>query len=328
MDADALRKLGRVEIQALARKNAIKANGKTEYIIRQLLEKHPEGVPLTSESREPSPRPSASQARGKRGKSRRVLRERFAQASVKEELQEPVPPPPEGILREAELEEGIPGEEEGAGPRARQASHPATESFLEREDGLPVSPLPLRSRGPSPPSNRKPSRKNLRAVLRSFTALTDGRSALRQRLDDAETLANRTDEMLVELGNDLMEVEWLRIVLEEDYMRKWKKDPWLSGKTDVPVPKEAVGVDGRVEGRTSLTPMGVGNDVEDEQQGQPKVTIDLSIDTDEEVDPDVTDFRQSGSPPSRPKRRRETGGDSNTDSNCEPDALKRQRCNS
>ncbi|KAI0086375.1 hypothetical protein BDY19DRAFT_1050042 [Irpex rosettiformis] len=55
MDANALKKLSRKEIQKLAQREKIKANAKTIVIIDQLVEKYPEGVPgLSSVTRESS----------------------------------------------------------------------------------------------------------------------------------------------------------------------------------------------------------------------------------------------------------------------------------
>ncbi|RDB25258.1 hypothetical protein Hypma_007598 [Hypsizygus marmoreus] len=222
-DRTTLAKLGRPELQQLAKRERVKATGKNSEIIDRLLTKYPDGVPRhqtpvvlgdnprkrksVSVKEEPDAvRPSVS--------TRRQTKKRKVDAST-------IPPP---VANDAVAASGA--------PSARsvrftsdwvEATRTATAPV--HEPVAPASAPEPPARAPSPPL--PPGDKDVRFVRRELTRLIDDGVDLRAEVDDLAALLESTRENVKDSEADLKELSCMRRSLEDMVTRRLKSQRQL-----------------------------------------------------------------------------------------------------
>ncbi|KAL0570952.1 hypothetical protein V5O48_011009 [Marasmius crinis-equi] len=218
-DIEALRKLKRTELQQIAAQENIKANQKSATIIQQLLDKYPRGVP-----RKATPAVSFGP------RTQRSTKAVPGQASRSFPLKHTA----DGGESPTRDEQG--GDDEpissGSLPRTRQSrTAQQTETTEER-----ATRLPKRARVsdhdaviPSPQKKQRvgPSAKNVRYVLREMKQHVDELPKLQDSVCEIADLLEEAQQQMAGIHTEAEEMVWLRWCVEEDVVKKMKKDQSL-----------------------------------------------------------------------------------------------------
>ncbi|KAH7910982.1 hypothetical protein BJ138DRAFT_1151649 [Hygrophoropsis aurantiaca] len=205
MDSPKLRKLTRAQIQAIAKREVVRAVGKTEEIIRRLLKKHPGGIPKREVSVSPPPPPVPPKDKGKQ-----PIRAWVAGINATPAEQDP-------IGRHTEI-------------HANNA--PAT---------VPLSYVPVQVHGITeqrqfydeeyddacsyisyPRVEAGPDERDVQLVLRQFTTLVNETPEIEKLIRETEMLTDRAAAIMQSVEPRVRSACETRQRLEEDYLGKLK----------------------------------------------------------------------------------------------------------
>ncbi|KAF9243145.1 hypothetical protein BU15DRAFT_72341 [Melanogaster broomeanus] len=250
MDSPKLRRLTRTQVQSIAKREFVRAVGKTEDIIRRLIKKHPKGVPVP-EDVDKSPTSSATRKRNVLKKARtgaiqaavipEAINEEDEGVIVKDEphgepsseilpdpsMEVPAVSPQVTAVHPSGSEPAIPSEQPPAdsapvfnAPGARPSEVSIEESEDEDDARSVCSDDPRAAGGPD---------ENMVVdCLRQFTTLVNTAPIIESRIAESQRLLNRTAAILDKTTPEVRELCVTREYLEVFVMgnMKKKKELW------------------------------------------------------------------------------------------------------
>ncbi|KAI6116028.1 hypothetical protein F5141DRAFT_1100554 [Pisolithus sp. B1] len=215
MDSVKLRKLSRTEIQSIAKIEHVRAVGKTEDIIRRLLSKHPEGVPISSvppppEDDHPTPEKEKLTKKGTKSKlkaTRSIEGRRRGRTT-----------PVVGESTEGKERNPIPVAGEAvAGPSKREL--PNSQDQAQHDDAkIDISCLRV---------EKVPNEYMVVDALRAFTTLVNDAPGMKQSVRETKELLDHTAGLIEEMMPEIRETSLVREKLEALLLAKMKKKPEL-----------------------------------------------------------------------------------------------------
>ncbi|KAK1234255.1 hypothetical protein PQX77_002562 [Marasmius sp. AFHP31] len=229
-DVDALRKLKRTELQQIATQENIKANQKSDAIIKQLLEKYPEGVP-----RKATPAVSFG------SRPHKTTKVTAGQGSVAPNRTRTGSTSRINNVAEHETQQGSstsrPKARGGANPSRAANGSQATNTAVARppkrtrvSDHAAVIATPLR---PQKKQRLGPSLKDVRYVLREMKEHTNELPKFQTSLCEMAALLEEAQEQTKAINDEIEDLIWLRWCVEEDVTKKIKTDVSLIDGTSI-----------------------------------------------------------------------------------------------
>ncbi|KAI6111972.1 hypothetical protein EDD16DRAFT_1710061 [Pisolithus croceorrhizus] len=213
MDSVKLRKLSRTEIQSIAKIEHVRAVGKTEDIIRRLLSKHPEGVPISKDINDtPSPTPEKEKLTKKGTKSKLK-----ATRSIEGRRRGRTTP---GVGESTEGKERNPipvAGEAVAGPSKRELPNSQDQA---RHDDAKIDISCLRV-------EKVPNEYMVVDALRAFTTLVNDAPGMKQSVRETKELLDHTAGLIEEMMPEIRETSLVREKLGALLLAKMKKKPEL-----------------------------------------------------------------------------------------------------
>lgn len=213
MDGIKLRKLNRAELQSIAKREHVRAVGKTEDIIRRLLSKHPKGVPKSKDINDTSNPTAGKEKLTKKGskskpKSTRSTNDhrRSRTTPVARESTEGKEPNPMLVVGEAV-----------AGPSKREPR--SSQDQAQRDDARSdVSCLRV---------EKVPNEYMVVDALRAFTTLVNDAPGMKQGVRETKELLDHTAGLIEKMMPEMRETSLVREKLEALLLAKMKKKPEL-----------------------------------------------------------------------------------------------------
>lgn len=264
-DVENLRQLNRREIQHLAKTNGVKANGKTEVLILQLIEKFPDGVARETATNEtPATRKrtiTKIKAEETEPQKRTSKRRKMGNAPTEAETQPSAIEQPPGVLPEAvepltsaveqlpaaenlsptvEQRQGVVEQVPHAAERlpspAEQQAPSGTPAATQIEIVHREQDAPQRQRGTGV------GPKDVRRVKRELTKLVNGAAEIRVELAETRMLIEHMKtEVMQRTADQLALVGWNNFATEGRVLRQFKRNRKLWDGTPFmqPGPKQA-----------------------------------------------------------------------------------------
>lgn len=213
MDGIKLHKLNRAELQSIAKRERVRAVGKTEDIIRRLLSKHPKGVPKSKDINGTSNPTAGKKKLTKKGstskpKSTRSTNDhrRGRTTPVARESTEGKEPNPMLVVGEAV-----------AGPSKREPR--SSQDQAQRDDAKSdVSCLHV---------EKVPNEYMVVDALRAFTTLVNDAPGMKQGVRETKELLDHTAGLIEKMMPEMRETSLVREKLEALLLAKMKKKPEL-----------------------------------------------------------------------------------------------------
>ncbi|KAL0072480.1 hypothetical protein AAF712_000243 [Marasmius tenuissimus] len=229
-DVDALRRLKRTELQQIATQENIKANQKSDAIIKQLLEKYPQGVP-----RKATPAVSFG------SRPHKATKGTAGQGSVAPNRTRTGSTTHANNVTEHEVQQ----ESSTSQQKARGSANPTRTANESQVANTAVARPPKRTRVSdhaaviaTPPRPQKkqrlgPSLKDVRYVLREMKEHTNELPKLQTSLCEMAALLEEAQEQTKTINDEIEDLIWLRWCVEEDVMKEIKTDVSLIDGTAV-----------------------------------------------------------------------------------------------
>ncbi|KAI6009847.1 hypothetical protein EDC04DRAFT_844690 [Pisolithus marmoratus] len=210
MDSAKLRKLSRAEIQSIAKREHVRAVGKTEDIIRRLLSKHPQGVPNPEDVND------TSSPMIKREKlSKKVPRSKLKSTpSINNQHQRQTASEEQGtVTKKPTLVAG----QAVAGP---SGSEPRNSQTQPRHDNAKSDVSCLRV-------EKVPDEYMVVDALRAFTGLVNDAPGMKQCMRETKELLDCAASLIEKMMPEVREISLVREKLEALLLAKMKKKPEL-----------------------------------------------------------------------------------------------------
>ncbi|KAI5986861.1 hypothetical protein EDD15DRAFT_2296928 [Pisolithus albus] len=214
MDGIKLHQLNRAELQSIAKREHVRAVGKTEDIIRRLLSKHPEGVSKSKDTNgasSPAVRKEKSAKKGSKSKPKSTRstddrgRRRTTPLMARESTEEKEPDPTL-VVGEAV-----------AGPSKREPRSP--QDWARHDDAKgDVSCLRV---------EKVPNEYMVVDALRAFTTLVNDAPGMKQGVRETKELLDHTASLIEKMMPEMRETSLVREKLEALLLAKMKKKPEL-----------------------------------------------------------------------------------------------------
>ncbi|KAL4079281.1 hypothetical protein J3A83DRAFT_4208517 [Scleroderma citrinum] len=199
MDSNQLRKLSRAKIQSIAKRERVRAVGRTEDIIFRLLSKYPKGVPVLEGTNSIAGSPIRRRSQLKRESTSSVLNQPLEGTSCD------VPLP---VAENARATAGLP---------TNQVCDPPSNG--EADDA--------KVRVSSPHVENGPDEYMVVDALREFTGLVNDVPVMWERIRETQQILDRTASLIDQMTPDLCETCVVREKLEVFLLAKMKKKPEL-----------------------------------------------------------------------------------------------------
>ncbi|KAI6148399.1 hypothetical protein BKA82DRAFT_4136591 [Pisolithus tinctorius] len=220
MDGAKLRKLSRAEIQSIAKREHVRAVGKTEDIIYRLLSRHPKGVPKPGDTND-TPGPPAGNGKLSQKRPKRKLKVTQSNNNRRRERTTPA-------AAVAVHNENTEGREQDSGTIAEEPIPAAGPSRSElrnsqnqpQDDDTKSDVSYLRV-------EKVPDEYMVVDALRAFTTLVNDAPGMKQSVRETKELLDRTANLIENMMPEIRETSLVREKLEGRLLAKMKKKPEL-----------------------------------------------------------------------------------------------------
>ncbi|KAF8622708.1 hypothetical protein AX15_006799 [Amanita polypyramis BW_CC] len=201
-----LQALSRSELQALAKREGIKANLKSENIIGRLLQKYPEGYPR---SLAPSP-----------------VEAPLPQTNTGADVIQPDRSNAEDPLTHARIRQANVKPQDFYLGKGSVASIDHHEGLASKEDSAmhEFQAGPLSRQPKQTPEFVVPTKKILRFIRRELTGLVNEKGSIMEELYESEQMLQKNLGDIDSMVRDANELVWMRLAVERRIARKMKKD--------------------------------------------------------------------------------------------------------
>ncbi|KAI6168678.1 hypothetical protein EDD17DRAFT_1529150, partial [Pisolithus thermaeus] len=213
MDSVKLRKLSRTEIQSIAKREQVRAVGKTEDIIRRLLSKHPKGVPVSKDIDDTSSPTAGKEKLSTKGSKSKLRSTR----SIDDRRRGGTTPVAGESTERKERNPILAAGEAVAGPSKRGL--PNSQDQAQADDAqINISRLRV---------EKVPNEYMVVDALRAFTTLVNDAPGMKQSVRETKELLDHTAGLIEQMMPEIRETSLVREKLEALLLAKMKKKPEL-----------------------------------------------------------------------------------------------------